>query len=81
MSIAPTTYAIRVEGHLDGHWSARLGGLDMTRGDDGAIKISSSNHHAEMPRTASGVVGSSCHDQTFMSSPGGMRPCRSTPRS
>jgi hypothetical protein len=62
MSIAPTTYAIRVEGHLDGHWSARLGGLDMTRGDDGAIKISS-------------------QDQTFMSSSGGMRPCRSTPRS
>jgi hypothetical protein len=24
------TYAIRVEGHLDAHWSARLGGADLT---------------------------------------------------
>src|SRR3954471_21164691 len=31
-----TTYAIRVEGHLDEHWSAWLGGLDMSRDDDGA---------------------------------------------
>jgi hypothetical protein len=29
------TYAIRVEGHLDDHWSAWLGGLDMTRDDHG----------------------------------------------
>ena len=29
------TYAIRVEGHLDDHWSAWLGELDMTRDDDG----------------------------------------------
>jgi RimJ/RimL family protein N-acetyltransferase len=34
-----TTYAIRVEGHLDDHWSAWLGGLDMTRGDDGATTV------------------------------------------
>jgi RimJ/RimL family protein N-acetyltransferase len=39
MSTAPTTYAIRVEGHLDDHWSAWLGGLDMTRGDDGATTV------------------------------------------
>ena len=35
MTSAPTTYAIRVEGHLDDHWSAWLGELDMTRNDDG----------------------------------------------
>ena len=39
MSTAPTTYAIRVEGHLDDHWSAWLGGLDMTRDDDGATTV------------------------------------------
>lgn len=39
MSAAPTTYAIRVEGHLDDHWSDWLGGLDMTRDDDGATTV------------------------------------------
>ena len=32
-------YAIRVEGHLDDHWSSWLGGLDMTRDDDGATTV------------------------------------------
>jgi RimJ/RimL family protein N-acetyltransferase len=35
MNTAPTTYAIRVDGHLDDHWSAWLGELDMTRDHDG----------------------------------------------
>src|SRR3712207_5647088 len=39
MNIAPTTYAIRVEGHLDDHWSDWLGGLEMTRDDDGATTV------------------------------------------
>jgi RimJ/RimL family protein N-acetyltransferase len=39
MNTAPTTYAIRVDGHLDDHWSAWLGGLDMTRDDDGATTV------------------------------------------
>jgi RimJ/RimL family protein N-acetyltransferase len=39
MNTAPTTYAIRVAGHLDDHWSAWLGGLDMTRDDDGATTV------------------------------------------
>jgi RimJ/RimL family protein N-acetyltransferase len=34
MNTTPTTYAIRVDGHLDDHWSAWLGELDMTRNDD-----------------------------------------------
>jgi RimJ/RimL family protein N-acetyltransferase len=33
------TYAIRVEGHLDDHWSAWLGGLDMTRDDHGGTTV------------------------------------------
>ena len=36
MNTSPTAYAIRVAGHLDDHWSAWLGDLDMTRDDDGA---------------------------------------------
>jgi hypothetical protein len=39
MNTAPTTYAIRVEGQLDDHWSAWLGVLDMTRDDDGATTV------------------------------------------
>jgi RimJ/RimL family protein N-acetyltransferase len=39
MNAAPTTYAIRVDGHLDDHWSDWLGGLDMTRDDDGATTV------------------------------------------
>ncbi|MCY4726840.1 hypothetical protein NYO98_11180 [Nocardioides sp. STR2] len=33
-------YAIRVEGHLDDHWSDRLGGLAVTRHDDGTTTLS-----------------------------------------
>ena len=39
MTPAAATYAIRVEGHLDDHWSDRLGAVDMTRDDDGATTI------------------------------------------
>jgi RimJ/RimL family protein N-acetyltransferase len=34
-----TTYAIRVDGHLDDHWSGWLGGLDMARDDDGTTTV------------------------------------------
>jgi RimJ/RimL family protein N-acetyltransferase len=34
-----TTYAIRVDGNLDDHWSDRLGGHDITRDGDGATTI------------------------------------------
>ncbi len=39
MNPTPKTYAIRVDGHLDDHWSAWLGELDMTRNDDGTTTI------------------------------------------
>ncbi len=34
-----TTYVIRVDGHLDDHWSAWLGALDLTRETDGTTRI------------------------------------------
>jgi RimJ/RimL family protein N-acetyltransferase len=41
MSLADTTttYAIRVEGHLDDHWSTWLGDLDLTREGDGSTTV------------------------------------------
>jgi len=39
MNTAPKTYAIRVDSHLDDHWSAWLGELEMTRNDDGTTTI------------------------------------------
>lgn len=35
----PTTYAIRVAGHLDDHWSTRLGGLSITSNGDGTSTL------------------------------------------
>jgi GTPase len=35
----PTRYAIRVAGHLDDHWSTRLGGMTVTRNDDGTSTL------------------------------------------
>jgi hypothetical protein len=34
-----TAYEIRVDGHLDDHWSARLGGLAICRNDDGTSTL------------------------------------------
>jgi len=42
MNTAPTTYVIRVDGHLDDHWSTWLGEPDMTREDDGTTTITAS---------------------------------------
>lgn len=39
MNTAPATYAIRVDGHLDDHWSAWLGELDLTREPDGTTRV------------------------------------------
>ena len=33
------TYEIRVAGHLDDHWSDRLGGLGITRNADGTTTL------------------------------------------
>src|SRR3954447_8945988 len=39
MTTAPTTYVIRVDGHIDDHGPAWPGGLDMTHDDDGATTV------------------------------------------
>ena len=39
MKTAPKTYAIRVDGHLDDHWSAWLGDCHMTHENDGTTTI------------------------------------------
>ena len=35
----PRTYVIRVEGHLDEHWSSRVGGLTIIHNDDGTTTL------------------------------------------
>lgn len=35
----PAAYVIRVEGHLDDHWSGRLGGLAIVRSADGTTTL------------------------------------------
>ena len=39
MNTAPTTYAIRVHGHLDDHWSTWLSEPDMIRENDGTTTL------------------------------------------
>jgi RimJ/RimL family protein N-acetyltransferase len=39
MNAAPTTYAIRVDGHLDDHWSTWLGELELAHDDDGTTTV------------------------------------------
>jgi hypothetical protein len=39
VSTVPTTYLIRVAGHLDDHWSAWLGELDLSHNDDGTTTV------------------------------------------
>ena len=36
---AASTYCLRVEGHLDQHWSSWFGGLTLTREDDGTTSL------------------------------------------
>ena len=35
----PAAYEIRVAGHLDDHWSDRLGGLAVSRNPDGTTTL------------------------------------------
>jgi hypothetical protein len=36
---APSAYRVRVDGHLDRHWSAWLGDLTLTHQDDGTTTL------------------------------------------
>ena len=42
MNTTPTTYTIRVNGHLDDRWSHWPGELDMTHNPDGTTTITAS---------------------------------------
>ncbi len=55
MNSSPTTYAIRVDGHLDDHWSAWLGGLDMIRDDDGTTVTVSAADQAQLHGVLAGL--------------------------
>ena len=35
----PSTYRLRVDGHLDQHWSSWFGGLTLTHEDDGTTSL------------------------------------------
>lgn len=35
----PTRYQLRVEGHLDGHWSSWFGGLELSHEIDGTTTL------------------------------------------
>ena len=35
----PGFYELRIQGHLDQHWSAWFGGLDITHNDDGTTTL------------------------------------------
>ena len=39
MTDRPMTYVVRVEGHLDDHWSAWLGEHGIVRNDDGTTTL------------------------------------------
>lgn len=39
MTTTVTTYEIRVDGHLDDHWSAWLGEIALSRNDDGTTTV------------------------------------------
>ena len=36
---SPAAYVLRVGGHLDPHWAARLGGLTLTHREDGTTTL------------------------------------------
>ena len=36
---APARYEVRVEGHLDEHWSTWFGGMSLIREDDGTTTL------------------------------------------
>jgi hypothetical protein len=39
MTTGATTYALRVAGHLDRHWSTWFGALEITHEDDGTTTL------------------------------------------
>ena len=76
MNTGPTTYAIRVDGHLDDHWSARLGELDLVRDDDGTTTVTVSvADQAHLHGVLAGLrdMGAVLTDLRVTSAPAGSR--------
>jgi GTPase len=55
MNAAPTTYVIRVLGHLDAHWATWLGARDMTHTDDGTTLTISVVDQAQLHGVLTGL--------------------------
>ena len=76
MNTRPTTYAIRIDGHLDDRWSARLGELDTTaRVGIRAVRaaalpaeagVSPSSAGALLPLLKTGTAGHCCRNAGAM---------------
>jgi hypothetical protein len=47
----PTTYAIRVDGHLDDHWCSWFDGLTLARNSDGTTTLTGSVDQAQLHGT------------------------------
>ena len=78
MNTAPTTYAIRVRGHLDDHWSAWLGEPDMIRENDGTTTISASvADQAQLHGVLAGLRDIGAVITELRAAPEPIRTCRS----
>ncbi len=52
-------YKLRVDGHLDDHWSARFGDLTLTRESDGTTSLSGFVSDQSKPAPVAGATGPS----------------------
>jgi RimJ/RimL family protein N-acetyltransferase len=78
MNTAPTTYTIRVHGHLDDHWSAWLGEPDMTRENDGTTTIAASiADQAQLHGVLAGLRDIGAVITELRTAPAPVRTCRS----
>ncbi len=55
MTDALATYTIRVHGHLDDHWSARLGGAELRRLGDGTTSLTIDGDQAHLHGVLAGL--------------------------
>ena len=78
MNTAPTTYAIRINSHLDDHWSAWLGEPEMTRENDGTTTITASiADQAQLHGVLAGLRDIGAVITELRATPEPVRTCRS----
>jgi len=78
-----TAYEIRVDGHLDDHWSKRLGGLTICRNDDGTSTLAGPvADQAELHGVLAGLrdIGVTLLELRSVRGPVGRPPVRLAPR-